>query len=312
MENIFGHLGDSDDLFDDDSSSRKKKPSQFDMKEVIRSYKPKQSFPKKILEEANDNELELEELANLFKVKGDYFYFSKSYENALQSFQTSLGISTRSKSLNNTIFQRELNESMTRALLALNRIEEALDTVLKLEESSQNFEQYSSSLNVNLLIYEKLDDTHLDVYLTKICQLVNLHPLFINLWIRLGDVMFKKTESKSKIKNVEKDDKDMKYLIECFFIVEELAKHGYSFRSQVVQNQKQNQKNWLNEMQAKINKTLSSTGSLSTIDTFRDKYLKRSPPIEITLELCDKQEDIQKFHQSKLLTSYTAFKFWII
>ncbi len=87
----------------------------------------------------------------------------------------------------------------------------------------------------------------IDKYLTKICKLIYLHPLFVNLWIQLGEGLSEKIENNKNIRNKEEiNDTDLlKYLIDSYLIVKELTKHGYAYRSDIVANQKKSQKIWV-------------------------------------------------------------------
>ena len=98
-------------------------------------------------------------------------------------------------------------------------------------------------------------------------KLINLHPLFINLWINLADLLHLKLEKENVNKEKEsntfatssksneiitptrattttKEQLINQYLV-CFIIVNELIRHGYQFRSEIVLKQKQKQKLWV-------------------------------------------------------------------
>jgi hypothetical protein len=93
--------------------------------------------------------------------------------------------------------------------------------------------KFSSYFNIN----------NIKDHILKICKLIYLHPLFIDLWIQLGDLLI------AKIADINLKNEDIcditKYLIDCYFIVKELIKHGYKYRSDIVLNQKNNQKLWV-------------------------------------------------------------------
>ena len=81
-------------------------------------------------------------------------------------------------------------------------------------------------------------------FLLKMCKLIYLHPLFIDLWIQLGDLLIAKIDDLN-MKNDDYISDIIKYLIDCYLIVKELIKHGYVYRSDIVLKQKTTQKLWV-------------------------------------------------------------------
>lgn len=80
--------GFDDDLFESSEPRRlHEKKEEFD--EAIRAYKPRQVTPLKFLTEEMN---EIEDVANLNKMKADYYYSNRDYAKSLQLYQTSLGM----------------------------------------------------------------------------------------------------------------------------------------------------------------------------------------------------------------------------
>lgn len=74
-------------------------------------------------------------------------------------------------------------------------------------------------------------------------KLIHLHPLFISLWMQLGDVIYSHLVTLNDNITEKKEFNDH-YLV-CSLTIKELMRHGYQFRSEIVLKQKQKQKNWV-------------------------------------------------------------------
>lgn len=289
----------------------------------------------KLEEFLNETSSDLEESANLHKLKGDLYYFKKENEKALEEYKSSLDLSFKSNLLNNKLMQRELNESIARCLMNLNRLDEALEIAKKLEETAQNFEAMTTSLNLKLDIYKrnqtKTNDS-LEDELVTVEKLINLHPLFINLWIALADLLHLKLENVNrreltcnKSMNANNDNFNSnissssdsnkiitqqtratkeqlidQYLV-CFVIANELIRHGYQFRSEIVMKQKQKQKLWLSDAELNLKKSIN----IDNMEKILSENLQNI--ISENLEKADKLEDNEKLMQAKNSINHEHF-----
>lgn len=74
----------------------------------------------------------MEELINNKKLKADLYYLNKNYNNALELYQSSLELTLKSATLNETLFQRELHESIARCQAYLGEYQNAQNTCYSL------------------------------------------------------------------------------------------------------------------------------------------------------------------------------------
>ncbi len=81
-------------------------------------------------------------------------------------------------------------------------------------------------------------------------KLIVLHPLFINLWMRLADVIYLKINADSSAKIVNQHNKNafINHYSVCYLTISELIRHGYQFRSEIVSKQKHKQKLWVSSL----------------------------------------------------------------
>jgi hypothetical protein len=85
---------------------------------------------------------------------------------------------------------------------------------------------------------------NIDKMLT-IDKLIHLHPLYINLWMQLADVIFQKLTNECLIKNNEEKNAFIRQYLVCYSTINELIRHGYQYRSQVSIKNKEKQKLWV-------------------------------------------------------------------
>ena len=93
--------------------------------------------------------------------------------------------------------------------------------------------------------------------LVTVEKLIVLHPLFINLWIRLADVIYLKlsADCSTRIENENENENEnaserrknafINHYSVCYLTISELIRHGYQFRSEIVSKQKHKQKLWV-------------------------------------------------------------------
>ncbi|CAF0833579.1 unnamed protein product [Brachionus calyciflorus] len=279
--------------FDDDFFECKPKRKTQDLTEIIQNYKPKIVTSEKFIDE---RPIEIDDLANWHKMKADYYYFTKNYENALEFYRESLDTSIQSSSLNNTIFQRELRESIARSLFRLGHTQEALELINQLHESSSNFEQYSTCLNVHLSFFESLNTENLQMYtdeqITILCKLLILHPWYVNLWMKLHDLLQLNSHN-------ENNSNYKMFSVICLQLIREINKHGNSSnRSEIFAKQKLKQQTWFNE-------AIKMLDSNTLEKYFQDPEL--NDLISLKLETNDKLEDNEKLNQAKCLDTFPKF-----
>ncbi|RNA02910.1 hypothetical protein BpHYR1_022952 [Brachionus plicatilis] len=269
--------------FDDDFFETKPVKKIQDVTEIIRAYKPKIVTSERFL---NEKPCDIDDLANWFKTNGDYHYFKSNFDQALENYQQSLETSSKSNSLNNTIFQRELRESICRSFSNLKNFTKALEIASELQETSTNFEQYSTSLNVHLGLLDNLSGENLNQKNNEdkikiLCKILILYPLYVSIWMKLYDCLITRaSEHKFKI-----------YSLICLQIIKEINKHGNKSRSEIFAEQKLKRQAWFNE-------------AINMLDSaIVEKYFSNSEMNEINqkLETIDKMEDNEKLNQARAL-----------
>lgn len=85
---------------------------------------------------------------------------------------------------------------------------------------------------------------NIDKMLT-IDKLIHLHPLYINLWMQLADVIFQKLTNECLITNKKEKNAFIRQYLVCYSTINELIRHGYQYRSQVSIKNKEKQKLWV-------------------------------------------------------------------
>lgn len=248
MELEFGNF--DDDLFDNTG-----RQLENNLEEQIKSYKARHvDFETFLAEEPNDEDVD--ESSNLLKMKGDYYYFNQNYERALSFYQQSLEYRYRP---NDKVFHdkrqikdKELKESIARCLARLNRLQEAIDIAdgfIQNEENTMNFEAYSTSLHVKmdvLITYRTINNNEdieiINDELVTIERLIVLHPLFCQLWMKLGNSLF----SMAKAEQFKNEQFKLQYLA-CYFFVESINNHLHVKQRDIMHKQKVRQENWLKD-----------------------------------------------------------------
>ena len=77
-----------------------------------------------------------------------------------------------------------------------------------------------------------------------------MHPLFVQLWIKLGNTLIPQIELTEE---PSKKTKLTSYLSTCYFVIKEINKHGHAHRSELVVKQKLLQKKWVNYLKRNSN-----------------------------------------------------------
>jgi hypothetical protein len=76
-------------------------------------------------------------------------------------------------------------------------------------------------------------------------KLIHLHPLYINLWMQLADVIFQNLTNECLITNKKEKNAFIRQYLVCYSTINELIRHGYQYRSQVSIKNKEKQKLWV-------------------------------------------------------------------
>lgn len=84
----------------------------------------------------------------------------------------------------------------------------------------------------------KLIKFYLNILLDKlktICKILILHPLYVNMWMKLFDCLVSRvSENKFKL-----------FCLICLEIIEEINKHGNKYRSEIFNEQKSKRQAWV-------------------------------------------------------------------
>ncbi len=110
-----------------------------------------------------------------------------------------------------------------------------------------NFEALSTNLNVKLdilITYRNLNNNnadlkYIDVEMITIEQLITLHPLLCQLWMKLGNSIYQKLKLSVESEAIKHD-----YLL-VYLYVSQLTDHYFAFRGSIIQKQKEKQKEWV-------------------------------------------------------------------
>ncbi len=86
---------------------------------------------KSLLKESIEN-LDFDDAINLQKYTGDYYYYACNYSKAIDIYKTCLDLTSKSSTLNSTLFHRELEESLAICYSNLGNHEDALKLCSKL------------------------------------------------------------------------------------------------------------------------------------------------------------------------------------
>lgn len=298
--------GFDDDLFDNNS-----KKLEENLAEQIETYQAKNVDHEVFLDEKINSE-ETENSVHLLKIQGDYYYFKKDYEKSLQLYKQSLDLANKSRNSaakpyhdKKLIRDKEVSESMTRCLTRLNRFDEALEiaeNILNLESTSLCFDALSTSLNLKMdtitlyrtYLETKSDMNIINAELNTIEQLITLHPLFCHLWIKLGNSIY----SKLCAQKFTSIDSKRDYLA-CYLITSQLHERFFAFRGEIVQKQKQLQKDWLIESESNLKKM---NINLSKLDSGVLNIV-----ISEKLDRADKFDDLERQALVKNLQKHEQF-----
>ncbi len=117
------------------------------------------------------------------------------------------------------------------------------------EQSSLNFEALSTNLNVKLdilITYRNLNNNNsemksINAELVTIEQLITLHPLLCQLWMKLGNSIY------LLLKICETEAMKRDYLLVYLYVCQ-LTDHYFAFRGSIVKRQKQQQKDWVTKI----------------------------------------------------------------
>nr|XP_011443622.2 uncharacterized protein C8orf76 homolog [Crassostrea gigas] len=160
--------------FEDTDLIEEKKTS--DKKSGLKSYNAKVCGP---LWFEHCEILDAETTANICKFRGDHKYYNKQYEEALLCYRQAL----ESLPMTNRCMRHDLNESIARCYVALDKTAEAVDLAQNLLNTSTNADQTTQACILLQQIQHKQSDVGGEE--TTLKQLIMLHPFNAEFWLML-------------------------------------------------------------------------------------------------------------------------------
>eukprot|EP00105_Crassostrea_gigas_P023691 XP_011443622.1 PREDICTED: uncharacterized protein C8orf76 homolog [Crassostrea gigas] len=160
--------------FEDTDLIEEKKTS--DKKSGLKSYNAKVCGP---LWFEHCEILDAETTANICKFRGDHKYYKKQYEEALLCYKQAL----ESLPMTNRCMRHDLNESIARCYVALDKTAEAVDLAQNLLNTSTNADQTTQACILLQQIQHKQSDVGGEE--TTLKQLIMLHPFNAEFWLML-------------------------------------------------------------------------------------------------------------------------------
>ncbi|XP_048757995.1 uncharacterized protein C8orf76 homolog [Ostrea edulis] len=130
--------------------------------------------------------LDLETAANVYKFRGDQRYYHNQYEEAVSCYKDAL----ENLPLTNRCMRHDLNESLARCYVALEKTAEALELTQNLINSSTNTDQTLQAYVLLHHIQHKQQD--LEGEEASLKQLITLHPFNVEFWLMLKTCYWQK------------------------------------------------------------------------------------------------------------------------
>ncbi|GFS54060.1 hypothetical protein NPIL_155781 [Nephila pilipes] len=159
-----------DDFFEKPEDKRANEPSNYEAKFCMPLWFMDTSLAEK----------ETSDLLIALKHQADYYYFTKNYPKAIETYERCIELVPSS---NNT-WKREFMENLTRAFLQVDNADKALEWSLKLDKSSFSPDQKLISMNLLATVCHKLQKY--DEELEALHQCLDAHKSSPEFWFRLG------------------------------------------------------------------------------------------------------------------------------
>lgn len=134
----------------------------------------------------------------------------------IEAFSTSLNVK-----MDVLICHRKINNNEDMKIIS-GKISKILKLFLKLR------------LNLYIFINQNLDE------IVTIEQLIFLHPLMCQLWMKLGESIYSMLCAED-----HKSEQYRRDYLACYLFVRKLTDHFFAYRGAIVQRQKEKQKSWV-------------------------------------------------------------------
>ncbi|XP_061175499.1 uncharacterized protein C8orf76-like [Saccostrea echinata] len=216
----------------------------------LRSYNAKVCGPMWFEDaEVSDSET----AANIYKFRGDQRYYNKQYEEAVSCYKKAL----ENLPLSNRCMRHDLNESLARCYVALDKTAEALDLTQSLINSCTNIDQRTQTHVLLQQIQHRL--CHLEDEETTLKQLINLHPFNVEFWLMLKHSYWTRFWCDDSVK-CEPHSQEYTKLLTCLVRARLLIR---SVRTSVVSFVKERHQHLMKQVEADLEKLQPSESCLS-------------------------------------------------
>ncbi|XP_045157921.2 uncharacterized protein C8orf76 homolog [Mercenaria mercenaria] len=188
-------------------------------KETLTSYNAKVCYPEWFFSDRADNGRN--DMATVYKFRGDYHYRRKDLKSAIQCYKNSLD----RLGIHNRTMRRELMESLARCHMQNKDFEMSKKYAEHVMSDCLTVENYCHTLMLQQQLYRCSGDLLSE--LRVLHQLITLHPVNAQFWLKLIDLYEKIRESC----NTQHDESSMK-------ILDEMDKYTSELKEDVIVNQK--------------------------------------------------------------------------